>query len=231
MSALSLAHHAARLGTEAPFVLLLADDEQIEKLAEVDEGELDGFVPLPVTAPLLANALQALPLPAELPRPRREAPPTLAPAASQQARSEPPPVPVEARVTPIAAHPRFAPEPPAAVDPRVIDGLRALGGGPGFLREVIESFRDDARQIMERVYQAVAAADPAGFARGLVALHRAAGPLGGAELCELAGSLQRVTASELRQHGAAHVQRLDVEIDRLAAALMQFLPASEARRS
>ena len=158
----------------------------------------------------------------------------MAPAAATptrpEPRSEPAPAAVEERVTPIAAHPKFVPEKPAAVDPRVIDGLRALGGGPAFLRELIESFRADARQIMERLYQAAATADPTAFARGLIALHRASGQLGGAELCELAASMQRVTASELRQHGAAHVQRLDAEIDRLAAALMEYLPASEARR-
>jgi HPt (histidine-containing phosphotransfer) domain-containing protein len=230
LSALSLAHHAARLGAEAPFVLLAANDEQIDGLAEVDEGGLDGFVPLPVTGTLLANALQALPLAPE-PTRRREAPSRPAAVPPSAAPSEPPPAPVEERITPIAAHPKFAPEVQAAVDSRVVDGLRALGGGPGFLREVIESFRADARQIMERVYQAVATSDPAAFARGLIALHRAAGPLGGAELCELAASLQRITASELRQHGAAHVQRLDAEIDRLAAALMEYLPASEVRRS
>jgi HPt (histidine-containing phosphotransfer) domain-containing protein len=236
LSALSLAHHAARLGADAPFVLLLADDDQIDRLAEVDDGELDGFVPLPLTAALLANALQALPLGVEPLRPRREpasrpAMPTLPATPPAPRQKEPTPAAVEERITPIAAHPKFAPEMPAAVDPRIIDGLRALGGGPGFLRELIDSFRADAQQIMERLYQAVATAEPAAFARGLVALHRAAGQLGGAELCTLAASLQRITASELRQHGAAHVQRLDAEIDRLAAALTEYLPASEGRRS
>ena len=245
LSVLSLAHHAARLGAEAPSVLLVADDEQVARLAEVDEGELHGFVPLPLTASVLANALQALPLDAPLgsrsepgPRPavfgpattRRDATPVPTLPARATPLSEPPAAVVEERVTPIAAHPKFAPEKPAAVDPRVVDGLRALGGGPAFLRELIESFRADARQIMERLYQAAATADPTAFARGLIALHRASGQLGGAELCELAASLQRVTASELRQHGAAHVQRLDAEVGRLAAALMEYLPAGEARR-
>jgi HPt (histidine-containing phosphotransfer) domain-containing protein len=162
--------------------------------------------------------------------PRTESPPPQVATARAAPRSEPPPAAVEERITPIAAHPKFAPEKPATVDPRVVDGLRALGGGPGFLRELIESFRADARQLMERLYQAAATADPTAFARGLIALHRASGQLGGAELCELAASLQRITASELRQHGAAHVKRLDAEIDRLAAALMEYLPASEARR-
>ena len=244
LSALSLAHHAARLGAEAPFVLLVADDEQVARLAEVDEGELHGFVPLPLTASALANALQALPLDAPPPRPRSEPAPRPAVPAPATRSTRLPRRPRRAR------HRAASRRPPRSRSgsrrsrhtrnsrrrsrrrsiPRVVDGLRALGGGPGFLREVIESFRADARQIMERLYQAAATADPTAFARGLIALHRASGQLGGAELCELAASLQRVTASELRQHGAAHVQRLDAEIDRLAAALMEYLPASEARR-
>jgi len=234
LSALSLAHHAARLGAEAPFVLLVAEPEQIDRLAEVDEGELDGFVPLPLTGTILANALRALPLALDPLLPRRELagrPVAAAPPPPSPPRSEPPPVAAEERITPIAAHPRFTPEMPAAVDPRVVDGLRALGGGPGFLREVIESFRTDARQIMERLHQAADIADSAAFARGLVALHRAAGQLGGTGLCELAASLQRVTAGELRQQGSADVRRLDAEIDRLAAALTGYLPPNEALRS
>src|SRR5207237_10186945 len=69
------------------------------------------------------------------------------------------------RITPIAAHPRFAPDPAVAVDPQVVAGLRTLGGGPGFLREVIESFCADAGQIMRRLADAAAAADAAGVAR------------------------------------------------------------------
>jgi HPt (histidine-containing phosphotransfer) domain-containing protein len=232
LSALSLTHNAARLGAEAPFVLLVAENEQIDRLVEVDEGEVDGFVPLPLTGVTLANAFRALPLAADPLPPRRDAErrpavPTTSPPAPI---IKPPSAAADDRITPIAAHPKFSPEVPASVDPRVVDGLRALGGGPGFLREVIESFRADARQIMERVYRAAAEEDSAAFARSLIALHRAAGQLGGTELCELATSLQRTNAGELRQHGAAHVRRLDAEIDRLAATLMQFLPATEARR-
>jgi hypothetical protein len=222
LSALSLAHHAARLGAEAPFVLLVAEHEQIDRLGEVDEGEVDGFVPLPLMASILANALRALPLGTDSVPPRRQAP-------ARPAQSEPPLAVVPERITPIAAHPKFAPEQPAAVDPRVVDGLRALGGGPGFLRDLTESFRAEARQIMVRLYKAAEAADAAAFGRGLIALHRAAGQLGGTELCELAGSLQRATAGELRQHGPSHVQRLEAGIDRLAAALMQYVAGSEAR--
>src|ERR1700704_5159210 len=86
--------------------------------------------------------------------------------------------PAGERITPIASHPKFMPE-TAALDMRAIDGLRELGGDPDFLGELIETFRADAQQIMERLDQAVAAGDAAGFAQSLVALRRAASPLGG----------------------------------------------------
>jgi signal transduction histidine kinase/HPt (histidine-containing phosphotransfer) domain-containing protein len=231
LSALSLAHQAARTGEAAPFVLLVADALQIESLDAVDEVEVDGFVPVPLSRQLLANALDALPLgpleplmsdrpamplPADRPRPAAGVPP------GEPARE------FGERITPIAAHPKFVPE-AAAVDKRAVDGLRALDGDPHFLGELIETFQADAQQLMERLDQAVAAADVAGFAQALTALRRAAAPLGGTQLCELLASLQGLTASELRQLGAVHVQRLDAEIDRLAVALTELLAGTEQR--
>jgi signal transduction histidine kinase/HPt (histidine-containing phosphotransfer) domain-containing protein len=228
LSALSLAHHAARLGEAAPFVLLVADPGQIESLGEVDEGEVDGFIPTPLSEKLLASALHALPL-----GPLGELapePPTM------KLFTDPPRAPLgepahqtNERITPIASHPKFIPETAAALDRRAIDGLRELGGDPAFLGELVETFQADAQQIMKRLNQAVASADAVGFAQSLIALRRAASPLGGTQLCELLASLQGLTASELRQLGAIHVQRLDAEIERLAAALTEVRAASEAR--
>ncbi len=144
LGALSLAHRAARIRVPAPFVLLIAEDGQIASLGEVDDGEIDGFIPAPPTRQLLANALDALPLglldplasdlPATPPivyppRPAVEPPGELnelAPGELSGRFSE--------RITPIAAHPKFAPETATALDMRAIDGLRALGGRPGFPR-------------------------------------------------------------------------------------------------
>lgn len=232
LSALSLAHQAARLGPDAPFVLLIAAQAQIDSLVEVDEGELDGFIPAPVTERLLAGALHALPLGPERPAPPRFADPPGPVAEKRRAASDTTERGVE-RITPIAAHPRFVPEAAEAVDARVIEGLRALGGGPGFtgfLSELIESFRAETGLLMERIREAVVIGDTADFGRSLAALRRTAGPLGGTQLCELLVSLQNLTEGELRRHGAMHVQRLDAEIDRLLTALLDFLPASEARR-
>jgi hypothetical protein len=83
---------------------------------------------------------------------------------------------------------------------------------------------------MERLDQAVAAADAAGFAQSLGALRRAASPLGATQLCEFLATLQDLTAGDLRQHGAIHLQRLDAEIDRLGTALTQLLATAEASR-
>jgi signal transduction histidine kinase len=222
LSALSLAHHAARLGDMAPFVLLVADPGQIESLGEVDEGEVDGFIPLPLSEQLLANALHALPLMAERPvtlplaDPPRQPPGELAPQPSE-------------RVTPIASHPKFVSEAPAALDMRAIDGLRELGADPAFLGELIETFQIDVQQIMKRLDRAVAAADAAGFAQGLAALRRAVSSLGAIQLCEILATLQGLSAGELRQFGTIHLRRLDAEIERLAAALTEIVAASKVR--
>ena len=217
LPALGLAGRVAHNGSDAPFILLVADDNQLAAVAELDAGQLDGLIPAPLTAPLLANALAVLPLGSEQPAP---------PPAGERPGADM----VDGRITPIAAHPKFVAETRAAVDAQAIDRLCALAGGPDFVHEVIETFRGDARRIMAGVEQAVAAADTAGFARSLDALRRAARHLGGTRLCELLGSLQGLGADELRGQGAIHIQRLDAEIDGLARLLREHLPASEAAR-
>ncbi len=188
--ALSLAHRAARLGPAVPFILLVAGSRQIESLGEVDGGEVDGFIPLPLSRQLLANALDALPPRPPLPlMPGRQcrSPPTGRRRLPSRPPGGAPEEPWERgqfseRITPIAAHPKFVPE-AAALDMRAIDGLRALDGDPDFLGELIETFQTDAQQIMERLDQAVAAADAAGFAQSLVALRRAAETRSAAPSC------------------------------------------------
>jgi HPt (histidine-containing phosphotransfer) domain-containing protein len=216
LSALSLAHRAARVGGPAPYVLLVADPGQIERLDEVDEGEVDGFIPLPLGDQLLANALSALPLGQPIAdRPRLRDPQRGPPGKLAEQFGEP-----------IA--PKFISE-PRALDMRAIDGLRELSGDPDFLGELIASFRADAQQIMERLNEAVATADAVGFAQNLTALRRAASPLGATQLCDLLASLQGLDAGELRQLGASHVRRLDAEVERFAAALTEIVTPPEAR--
>ena len=209
-----------------PSILFVADPAQIAALAELEDGEVDGLLPAPLTPQLLANSLHSLPLPAER-----------ADAASPQPEfpeaailTEDAPAPYGDRVTSIAAHPRFAAESTPVVDPRRIEALHELGGQEGFLGDVIETFRADAQQIMHRLTRAAAIADIAAFAQGLRALGQAAGHVGGVPLSQLTTSLRGLAAAELRDHGNIHLQRIEAEIDRLAVALLHYLGQVEAQR-
>jgi signal transduction histidine kinase/HPt (histidine-containing phosphotransfer) domain-containing protein len=235
LAALSFAHRAAISATPPSFVLFIADAAQIGGLMELAEDELDAVLPAPLDNRLFAIALHALPLWHGVPA----RPVVVPPAREADATADPPPLfdpapeptapePVT-QVTPIATHPRFAAEAPI-VDPRAVAALRGLGGGDEFLGEVLDSFRTEAEQIMQRLVRAAASADSAGFARGLHALRSCAANLGGTRLCEVLLSLREVGGQELREQGSALVQRLGDELGRLDAALAEFLPATGERR-
>jgi hypothetical protein len=83
---------------------------------------------------------------------------------------------------------------------------------------------------VQRIADAAAADDPAGFGAVLDALRRCAGNVGGARLCETALALRRAGADELRQYGSDHVRRLNSELARPEASLTELLGAPEARR-
>lgn len=223
--ALSFVHRAALARAEPPFVLFIVDFAQRANLAELADGELAALLPAPLDAELLENALHALPL---APAAATAASPAVADGTRPPMAADAP-VAAEDGVIPIAAHPRFASETAAVVDARVVASLRALGSGD-FLYEVIDSFRADARQIMERVAAAADAADAAGFTRAVHALRRCSATVGGGQLGELAMLLREVSEPELQQQGAAIVQRLGAELARLEAALLEYLPQPGAMR-
>lgn len=232
LAALSFAHRAVTSPAAPSFVLVVADRAQIDGLIELADGELDGVLPAPLDYQLLANALHSLPLARGLsPRPvmvpetiEPVAEPEPPPAAIQEPVPLPEPVPAPAsQVTPIAVHPRFGAE-TQIVDPRAIAALRGLGGGDEFLAEIIDSFRAETKEIMNRVVRAAAAADTANFARGLHALRSCAANLGGTRLCELLLAMRDISQRELREQGSGVVQKLGDELARLDTALAEFLP-------
>jgi HPt (histidine-containing phosphotransfer) domain-containing protein len=232
LAALSFAHRAVS-GPSAPsFVLVIAETAQIEGLLELTDGELDGVLAASLNDQLLANALHSLPLwRGASPRPVM-VPETIEPAGEP----EPPPPAIpeplytpepEAahtlQVTPITVHPRFGAE-TQIVDPRAIAALRGLGGGDDFLAEIIDSFRAETKDIMNRIVRAAAGADAANFARGLQALRSCAANLGGTRLCELLLAMRDISQRELREQGSGVVQKLGDELARLEAGLLEFLP-------
>jgi signal transduction histidine kinase len=225
LGAMSFVERAAALDGTPPFALFVAESAQLAALADLEDGEVAAFLPAPLNPQLLANALHALPLLADAAA-RRE---TLAENTPRTAGAADGP-PFGNRVTPIAAHPRFAGEPTPVVDPRRIEALRELGGQEGFLGDLVETFRDDAREIMRRLARAVAVADVAAFAQGLRALGQAAGHIGALPLAQLTASLRSLNAGDLRDQGGVHLQRLEAEIERLAAALRRHVDLAEAQR-
>jgi HPt (histidine-containing phosphotransfer) domain-containing protein len=226
LSAMGLINRVLTMDGAPPFILFVADPAQVAVLTELEDGEVDAFLPAPLTPQLLVNALHAMPLRAEIARE-----PAAQPEWTAEAAATPDgPAPFGDRVTPIAAHPRFAAEPTPVVEPRRIEALRELGGQEGFLGDLIETFRADAQQIIRRLGRAVAIADVTAFAQGLRALGQAAGHVGGTPLTQLTASLRGLGAAELRDQGNIHLQRLEAEIDRLAAALLHYLDQVEAQR-
>jgi HPt (histidine-containing phosphotransfer) domain-containing protein len=225
LSAMTFIERAAGLDGTPPFAVLVAERLQIAALAELDDGEVAAFLSAPVDPHLLANALHALPLRADAAAQKR-GPHLVAdtdPAANDAA-------PFAERVTPIAAHPRFAAEATPIVDQRRIEALRELGGQEGFLGDLVETFRTDAQQIMRRLQRAAAVADVTAFAQGLRALGQAAGHIGALPLAQLTASLRSLNAGELRDQGSPHLQRLEAEIERLAVALQRYVDPAEAQR-
>jgi hypothetical protein len=208
LAALSFVHRAASGPSPPSCVLFIAPAEQAGGVIDLALGEIDGILPAPIDPQLFANAVHALPLPPAAPIPAD---------------------PDRSHVTPIATHLRFAADAPT-VDAAAVTALRGLDGGDEFLVEIVDSFRDEARAILERLGDAAAAVDVAGFARGLTALRGCAANLGGVRLCELLLSLRGIAAAELREEGGPIVQRLGDEVARLEAALAGFLPEpAEAR--
>ena len=61
LQALSWAHRASELrGGETPYVLFVADEQRIDSVIGLADGELDGILPAPFTAVALRSALHAL---------------------------------------------------------------------------------------------------------------------------------------------------------------------------
>ena len=194
---------------------------------------LDAVLPAPLDYQLFANALHALPL--WHGAPARPGP--VVSARHDEPQPEPPPLfdPADVAAPSPQGHPDRHPSAlcrrASTIDQRAVTALCRLGGGDAFLGEVVDSFRTEAREIMQRLVRAAAAADSAGFARGLHALRNCAANLGGTRLCEVLLSLREVGTQELREQGSVLVQRLGDELARLDAALAEFADEREERTS
>jgi two-component system sensor histidine kinase RpfC len=130
-------------------------------------------------------------------------------------------------VTPIAAHPRFVPE-GTSVEEAALDALRALGAGSDFFVDVIQAFRADARDVLEQLKTAVAAGDLRAVKEHAHSLRSSAANVGGIRLCDALLAMRDLSAKDLRQDGAAHLEKVVSEFAKLDAALDQRLRDAKA---
>jgi two-component system sensor histidine kinase RpfC len=126
-------------------------------------------------------------------------------------------------VTPISAHPRYFADVGAVVDEATIEALRMLGGGSDFLGDIIETFCSDGRRLLEHLRQAIAEGDLRAFKELSHSLRSGAANLGAARLCQTLTSLRDITGKELRQNGAAYIEKLQSEFAKLETALGRMI--------
>jgi len=184
-----------------PIVALTADaTSETERLCR--EAGMDAVLTKPVEASQLAAELETIY--ARAARPER-----IAVGA--------PPV-----VTPITAHPRFAPDAATVIDEATFSALKNLGGSD-FLVEVVDTFRKDAWRLIEQLKRAAGKGDLREFRELMHALRSGAVNVGGVKLCQALTSLRDISSKDLAANGMAHVEKIEGELSRLDAVLDQLV--------
>jgi PAS domain S-box-containing protein len=115
------------------------------------------------------------------------------------------------------AGPRAAPE-AAAIDQAVFDRLAATMGG-AFVVELIDTFRDDAREQIATLRRALAGADVETLRRAAHSLKSTSESLGASGLAELARELEAQARAGSLEGAAGRVERLAGAYDSAARAL------------
>jgi two-component system sensor histidine kinase RpfC len=126
-------------------------------------------------------------------------------------------------VTPISAHPRYFADTGAVVDEATIDALRMLGGGSDFLGDVVETFCNDGRRLIELLRQATEEGDLRAFKELVHSLRSGAANVGAARLCQTLITMREVTGKDLRQHGGSYVEKLQGEFAKLETTLSRMV--------
>ena len=124
-------------------------------------------------------------------------------------------------VTPISVHPRFVPDAGAVVDEQTFVALKSLGGSE-FVVEVVDTFRKDARRLIEDLREAIERGDLRDFRDVTHSLRSGAANVGGVRLCEALTAMREVTANDLSRTGPTYFDKIVNEFSRLDASLEQM---------
>jgi hypothetical protein len=238
LQALSFAHRAASLpevnlsGAQPPYLLFVADEARRDGIVGLADDDFDGILPAPFTPQTLRGVLHAMGVE---PAQRFLADAAAGPAPAPIPPSPPPqPLLIEdapgpaalATVTALASHPRFAADTAAAVNQQALDALWTLGHGGEFFQGVIDAFRGDSARIAGDIGRAVEAGDARYFTAAVNELRRCAANLGAERLCDLLQAMREPAADTLRRQGEEHRRRVEAELARIDAALVDYLRAA-----
>jgi CheY-like chemotaxis protein len=126
-------------------------------------------------------------------------------------------------VTELASHPRFAGEAAVAGE----GGLAGLSQEGEALQVLIDTFRVDSARIVTDIDQAAGAGDVQAFQEAVQAMHACTEVFGITRVHDVLGTIRGPTPAKLRLQGADFVHRLEGELARLDAALVDYLKSAK----
>ena len=200
------ARQCRRARPTLPIIALTGDNPEIAERRARAAG-LDAVLPKPVEPRRLVAAVAA----ALDPEPLEQS----APAGSRGV------------VTELASHPRFAGETAPSADEQVDETLLPATGESEALRTLIDTFRIESARIVADIDRAAGAGDVQAFEEAVQAMRSCTEVFGINRMRELLGSIGKPTPAKLRLQGADFVHRIESEIVRLDAALVDYLKAAK----
>jgi signal transduction histidine kinase/CheY-like chemotaxis protein len=130
-------------------------------------------------------------------------------------------------VTELASHPRFGSE-AAVADERSADAeLWSSNQDIDALQRLIDKFRTDSARIVADIDRACGSGDVPTFEAALAAMNVCTQVFGVNRMRELLSSIPEPTPAKLRLQGANFVHRIEGELARLDAALMNYLKTAK----
>jgi two-component system sensor histidine kinase RpfC len=126
----------------------------------------------------------------------------------------------------VVVHPRFHPAEPAAVDPKALENLKALGKGSDFFERVIRDFITDSEQLLAELDRASVNGDHQAMRQSAHALRSSAANVGAQRIPELCAAIHDLDDKDAAGSGVELVRELKDEFTRVRAELMRDLARS-----
>ena len=202
------ARQCRRARPTLPIIALTGDSPELAERRAREAG-LDAVLPKPVEPRRLIAALAAALEPE--------------PSAAEPGVTPGP----RAVVTELASHPRFAGEAAPVAEERAGEALRSASQEGQTFQEMIDIFRADSARIVADIDRAAGGGDVREFEDAVQAMRACTEIFGVGRVRNLLGSMRAPTPAKLRLRGADFVRRLESELARLDAALVDYLKTAK----